>query len=1098
VQQRLHILKSKLTVPKISSTLRRPGLIERVKEISHKKLLLVIAGAGYGKTTIVAQSVAEIQIPVVWYCLDETDKDLTTFMSYLVAGIGEYQAGFGKELSKRLRTAASSQKGYDRILLELLKRLESQIDQDVIIVLDDYHQVEDSLEISDAMEFLLARIPNTFHFILMSRKNPRIRISRYRATLEIAEIGERDLSFNSDEIQCLYRDVLNIHVNDATVGRLLDRTYGWIAGLILFFNALQRKPSGRSHEELLDLEKSQRLMFHYLEENVFETQPWEIRHFMMKSSLLNRLDPAFCDRLFGGQRSAVILNTLWGSHLLTFSGGDTQESFQYHDLLREFLRTKLERDYDRSKIDMLHHRIARLMEEDGNIAGAMHHFLEARQFEVLCRIIADMAFKDLMDCPFRFFVDTFYKIPEELIYKDARLLHIEGRLASMRGEIQEAIDVFQRALGRFEEEGNSIGVANCLKDLGLHYYLTGDVVGAKAQMKALWGTAHDDPFFPSEIAGYLILFCSILGRMEEADEYYDAGRRRLFEAGRAQKALAYAYLDFCHAYRFHASGDFERADALNKKILEAFARIRMEPLLPLAYFQAALTAFFRLRSNEGYEYAKKGLSLAEEMNIYDAQYAWLLYAKALNGQDIVGHDRAMHDAVESMRVFERTGNPWGQGAVHDLLGALYQNGNDREQAEASLRAGLKVIEGLKLSVAEGALAVRLAELLFENGLTEEVELLLTGYDHAIGVSKFYVFRRQLLLARIETDGGSVEKALRAMEMALRIAQENHYGGWLARGPSCLVTILVECHCAGIMRPYIEKIFRMANRTVQDHLRILAKKRGKRVRRTVDDLIAVLPAHVAQPFKIRCLGKFEVSHGNERIKQDSWKHSKAAKLFKYLVLHRKRGFVTKESLLELVWPNEDVEKTNKRFHVALTTLRRILEPELKRGVASSYIVRQNDGYRLDIGEKGCIDFETFSKELDLAGEVKNRQPDQALTHYERAEKIYRGPLFEEDPYEEGFLEDREKLQEVYLHTLKQIVHLYEKEQDWQNCIRYARKYLLVDKYSEPVYCELMRFHYFNGERPKIIKTFEECELHITQDLDCPLSDETLTLYHSLTG
>jgi ATP/maltotriose-dependent transcriptional regulator MalT/DNA-binding SARP family transcriptional activator len=1097
MQQRLNILQSKLTMPKVSNTLQRNRLIDRVKEISHKRLALIIAGAGYGKTTLVAQTVADMETDTVWYCLDESDKDFATCMGYLVAGIAKHQPGFGKELRGRLSVASPSPKNREVLLLEFLAEVENRIPNDMIIVLDDYYMVQDSPEISGSMEFLLARIPPLLHMILISRTAPALRVSRYRAMLEVIDVGEAELSFQVDEIEHLYRGLLDVDISETNIQKLFEKTGGWVAGLILFFNAVKGKPSGEAHERLFDLDRSKKFIFQYLEENVFERQSDEIKDFMVKSSLLSRLAPAFCDMVFKSHSSRDILNRLCENHLLTFPCGDAEESFQYHHLLQDFLRDKLERDFGRKEVDRLHHHIARSMEERGDIPGAMRHFLEGMHFGEICRIIAGMVFKDFMVCPFRFFMETFDKIPEELIREDARLMYVGARLASLKGDIQEAISVFRTALERFRADGNAMGTANCLKDLGLHYYLTGDVTRAKEQMEQLWGKTHEDPFFPAEVAGYLILFSAIAGKMEEADHYYGACRKQQAGAGKEDKPLVRSWLDFCYSYRFHNSGDFDRADELNLKTLHAFSRLGMEPLLPLAHFQAALTLFFKTRSEEGYAYAEKGLSLAEKIGIHDAQYAWLLYTKGLNGFGMGGSDQAIMDAEKSLRIFQSTGNLWGQACVYELYGMIYRKSGKKAQAEAFIRTGRRVVKGLNLTVTEGALALRLAEVLLDKGQYADASSLLDKHREEIEVSKFHLFKYYLLYSRIHTGLGRVEKAVEAMETGLAMAWANHYDAWVLKEPTWVVPVLARCYALGIAEEYIERILRNADREARDVLWLLRKEKDSRVRRAADDLMPVLSQEVPAPLRIHCLGRFEVFVGGQEIARSKWQSTKATKLFKYMVMRRDHGFIPKEILLELAWPDEDPGKTNRRFHVAMTSLRRLLEPDLKRGVPSSYILKHNDAYRLEIGKEGRIDFQEFLRELELAERIEKKDADDALTRYLKAESMYGGRLFEEDPYEDWLMDDRETHNNRYLKALSKILFLYEKKESWKKCIDYAEKYLSIDRYAEPVYNALMGFYSQIGQTSRIVKTFERCKTCLTEDLGCPLNDSTVTLYKMLT-
>ena len=306
-------------------------------------MALVTGGAGYGKTTLIAQAMAHIGADIVWYCLDESDGDFSTFMGYLMAGIRKHQPAFERQLEEKLSVPSISEKGREGILLEFLVEIEKCIASDMIIVLDDFHTVQDNSTITNALNFVLARTPSNLHWIFSGRTDPAIQTSRYRAMLDVIDIGEAALAFRMDETERLYAELLKVSITESAIRNLLERTGGWAAGLILYFNALRSNHFAAEEERLFELGKSRRFIFQYMEENIFAGQPYEVKEFMLKSSLLSRLDPVFCDKLTGRTDSGQILNMLCNNHLFTFPYGDEGHCYKYHHLLQDFLQDRLQR-----------------------------------------------------------------------------------------------------------------------------------------------------------------------------------------------------------------------------------------------------------------------------------------------------------------------------------------------------------------------------------------------------------------------------------------------------------------------------------------------------------------------------------------------------------------------------------------------------------------------------------------------------------------------------------------------------------------------------------------------------------------------------------
>jgi DNA-binding SARP family transcriptional activator len=247
-------------------------------------------------------------------------------------------------------------------------------------------------------------------------------------------------------------------------------------------------------------------------------------------------------------------------------------------------------------------------------------------------------------------------------------------------------------------------------------------------------------------------------------------------------------------------------------------------------------------------------------------------------------------------------------------------------------------------------------------------------------------------------------------------------------------------------------------------------------------------------KVHLLGKFRLFDDAQEILAKRWKSRKARTLFQFLLYSHSRGYVNKEVLMELLWPEEDPKITAKRFHVALASLRKTLEPEITRGTPSSFISRDNDSYTIDVGDKGWVDIDNFIEELNLAKQQENQE--KSIAHYLNAESIYQGDFLEEDLYSEWCIEARENFRSEYLQLLREIIEYYDGNEDHKKCIQYAKKYLNFDKYAEDIYQLLMTYYAQLGNRAMVVKTFEKCTDSIENDLNCPISNETKSLYQEL--
>lgn len=1091
------ILHSKLTKPYTARSLQRPRLQKQLQAITYKKLALIIAGAGYGKSTLVAQTMEGLDAHVIWYNLDPSDGDLSTFMAHLLDGAQKHDPDFGADFWPKLSVPLVSRESRQKLLASFIIEVQKHFSHPMFIVLDDYYLIQENLEILDAIEFMLNQMPKTLHLVIISRKEPDLKISHYRATTDIIELNEADLAFNCDEIKRLYRDLLDVRINSPQIDDIYMKTGGWAAALLLLFNATKGCLSKAACDDLIDIGKPRKFIFEYLEENIVEHQPNEIQDFMMHSSLLSYLDPEICDAVCDTRDSHKILTNLSNNHLLTFPCTESGDCFQYHLLLKEFLRNRLIRQHGPKTVRKYHHRIARTMEDRWDIQSALRHYIAGEHYQEACRLLAGLVLIDFKDIPIVFLKQIFDKMPPALISKNARMLFIRAKVMSIGGEIRRALHQFQTAQTLFGKDAD--GIASCLKEIGFHHYLTGNLAMAVKALEPLRNRPHRDPFFQLEVSGLLILFSSIAGNVDKADGYYNCAMKKFAVSDTFDPEFIRAWLRLCYAYRYHVTGNFRKADTMNQQALHTFLQMELDNFLPITYFQTALTAYYLAEPEQGCDYAQKGLLVAAKQGVYDNQYAWLLYARALNRLGLGIDDQARSDAEACLDLFTAYENAWGQALAFECLGMIHGRNGDWETAVDAYENGLKILQtsDLKESPTHCSLSLGLAEVLLDNDRPAQASQIHYRYIDNIRISQFNLFRFHLLRARCENENAGPEQAMPDLETALSIVRNNGYEKWLTPQFQWLTPLLVECHHRNKYSDFIERLFINTGRESDTALFLLKNNPGH-LGRAADRLLKAIPHKVPAPMNIYCLGSFSVTIGDQLIPKQQWRSGKATLLFKALVIQYEWGWIPKETLLELAWPGEDPAITSPRLHVALNSLRKLFEPDLKRGVPSAYILRNSDGYRLEIGKEGSIDFLEFQKAVDEASAIDASETELSLALGLKAISLYRGALLEENPYDEWLMKYRESLRAKYLRCLSGIIRLYEKQEAWYQCIEFCETYLLHDEFAEPIYRKLMVMHSKVGNLSQVTQTFEKCKSNINDGLDCPLSDVTLKLYEKLNN
>src|SRR5579863_4106132 len=283
------ILATKLYIPRLRpNVVLRPRLIERLNEGLHRKLTLISAPAGFGKTTLVSAWVEGIERPTAWLSLDEGDNNPARFLVYLVAALRTIAATIGEGVLGMLQSPQPPPT--EAILTALLNDI-TTISDHFVLVLDDYH-VLDAKAVDHALTFLLDHLPPQMHLVIATREDPPLPLARLRAKDHLTEVRAADLRFTSSETAAFLNQVMGLNLSAEDITALEARTEGWIAGLQLAAISMQGQKDTTSF--IRSFTGSHHFIMDYLVEEVLQQQPESVQHFLLRTSLLDRLCGSLC------------------------------------------------------------------------------------------------------------------------------------------------------------------------------------------------------------------------------------------------------------------------------------------------------------------------------------------------------------------------------------------------------------------------------------------------------------------------------------------------------------------------------------------------------------------------------------------------------------------------------------------------------------------------------------------------------------------------------------------------------------------------------------------------------------------------------------
>ncbi len=380
------ILATKLYIPPPRSKIvPRPCLIERLNEglSSGRKLTLISASAGFGKTTLVSEWIAGCGQPVAWLSLDEGDNDPIRFISYLIAALQTIKAGLGDELLPALHASQHQPIQIEMVLTALLNEI-SVIPGQFLLVLDDLHAV-DSKPIDDALAFFVEHIPSQMHLVIATREDPSLPLARLRVRSQLTELRAADMQFTPAEATEFLNCVMGLNLSEGDIAALEARTEGWIAGLQLAALSVQGHASRDAASFIKSFTGSHRFVLDYLIEEVLGQQSEKIQTFLLRTSILDRMCGSLCNAVLldpstSGQE---ILEQLEHTNLFIVPLDNERRWYRYHHLFGDLLRQRLGQHNELSEY---HLRASKWYEANEDLAEAFHHALEAHDFERAARL----------------------------------------------------------------------------------------------------------------------------------------------------------------------------------------------------------------------------------------------------------------------------------------------------------------------------------------------------------------------------------------------------------------------------------------------------------------------------------------------------------------------------------------------------------------------------------------------------------------------------------------------------------------------------------------------------------------------------------------
>jgi len=731
------ISHTKVVLPKRrDEILSRLRLLEMLFELMDKKLILVSAPAGYGKTTLLIDLGHQSDLPFCWLALDTLDRDPQRFASYFIEAIAERFPGFGNQTKTALDTLTSIDEGIEPLVTTLVNEIYTNIPQHFVLVLDDFHLISDVPVIQNFISRFLQLVDENCHLVISSRAMTRLPDLPLMVARDIVGgLDLTELSFRVDEIQALFAQNYNMQISDDTAQELVEETEGWITGLQLSSLGMAQGMADR-----LRVARAAGIgLFDYLGQQVLDQQSEEIRFFLLRSSLLEEFDAALCKAVFGElyperRDWRRWIDIVIQRNLFTLPVGIDLGWVRYHHLFRDFLQDHLRKEHP-EEIPPIHRSLAHVYETLGEWEKAYYVQKQLEDVDALAALI-ERAAPHLMSHALVTLDSWLNDLPPSVLTKKPGILSIRGTIAYMKGSSKEGLELLNRAERSFRKTGETESLALTLVRRAIVYRFLGDYASALSDAdEALQLTEASDQMQP------------------------------IHANALRQKGLS-----------LYRQGQSRQAVKILESSLEFYTRIEDHTNIPVLMMESGMAYAALGKEDETIRLNNEALQIWKK----DGNLTW--QANVLNNIGVLHHlhgdyDKAVLALEEGLLCAQRSGYYVRIEALLSIsLGDVYTEVEDFNLANQYYQRGKDIAQEIGdrfllnyLILAQANLFIQQHELNRANQLLDEASKMISSQDSYYEDGLYHLLRGQYYLQK-----KNIEKAKEALNIAeIRFDSSGH-------------------------------------------------------------------------------------------------------------------------------------------------------------------------------------------------------------------------------------------------------------------------------------------------------------------------------------
>ncbi len=1023
--------RRKLGTPQIrGKVLRRERLLELLRQNRDKKLTIICADAGYGKTTLLAQFCQDLQEPFAFYDLSVEDSDVYTFFNRLVSGVQKHVPGFGQ----RVRAVLAEKRSRETIAGTFINECVEGIKREFFFIFDDYHRLRKDRKIADVISYILRHLPANLHFVISSRTTPPIYLSYFLAKQELLHLDKEHLQFDVKETRSLLCEIYGLNVNEEEIARIAELAEGWVTAIQLILQKISVTPGVKARETLNSYLASGEEVFEYFTREVIENQSKAVREFLIRSSILEFLNPQICDYVLGMKGSGAIIGHLETEHLFVLRTG---ENLVYHPLFQEFLHRRLVDSTPAREINRLHLAASDYFNNRKAYASVVHHLLHAGRYARAARIL-ETHYKHWSSAgEYANFVELAEKFPVSYMEKRPELLLKKSSMYFEMGHVEKGLVDVDKALRRMRRTKNRKGM----------------------------------------VEAYVLKWSASTLLMQSAKALYYIKKAYALTGRRRSRDKARVMIDLGTAYRI--LGKFIRARNFLQRALEMAKVIKDHKLECTALHKLGMLYYnmseLRLAEKTFMEVITR---FHDQIYPLELAYAYRTIASiALDSGDVV---RAVHYVERSEEIAQQYSERYLDNYLVLLKGRIYYLQGDYEAAIEAFRRAVEQNRDGDIKITDLYALHDLVEVYL---MTGDVRRARAALNEAESVTKGsgdipqHIIGFLTAKGRVETAEGSTARAHSSLDRARQMSKKVY-------DPYQVLAIYYSLSdhsraCGNIVKAfdYFKKCLDLAAKYgFETYLAVQGRKDLTLFSMALEqeyrdglvlNIIRMIDTDQARSivqqydiengqfdFECRYFGTLEIRDSNGRLFSPGWRTSRTKAIFVLLTMDHPKG-CSKEMLVESCWPRRDFEQAVRSLQVEMSSLRK----SLYRITDSRYgfgnlVVFRDQKYLLNGQFRIKRDTSQFERAVHEALALERTDRHRCMQLCGEALALYRGD-FCEDISEDWCTNTRAYYREMALNVLKKLAKYTYDEGNAQEALTLYRDAQRFDRYDETLHLGIMR-------------------------------------------